>query len=71
MERFASQLLSPLLSRRVHILGCEHYVKVRGDRDCWVASAPQQELGLHLDVIARAPPDQQQQRIMLLFDGER
>ena len=59
------------LSRKVRILGCEHIVKVRGDRDCWVASAPQQELGLHLDTIARAPADQQQRSIMLLFDGER
>ena len=59
------------LSRKVSILGCEHYVKVRGDRDSWVASAPQKELSLHLDTIARAPADQQQRSIMLLFDGER
>ena len=59
------------ITRKVFILGCEHFFKVRGDRDCWVASAAQQELGLHLDLIARAPTVQQQQRVMQLFDGER
>ena len=60
------------ITRRVFILGCEHYVKVRGDRDCWVALAAMQELGLQLDnSIARAPAAQQQQRVLQLLDGER
>ena len=59
------------ITRKVRILGVEQLVKVRGDSSCWVASALPVDLSASLDAAVRAPESQQDERIRMLFDGER
>ena len=59
------------ITRKVRILAVEQMVKVRGDADCWVASALPADLSASLDAVLRAPESQHDERIRMLFDGER
>ena len=53
------------LSRKLHILGVEQYVKVRGDASCWAASASPADLAASLGAVLRAPAPQHEERIRM------